>query len=171
MAKTTDIRIEVIETFLQEFKEKVILYVMNLRKEYVEGEGNNWGMESSITGQQKEKLAVWGESYLSYFCKNNWMKLSKWHKMAAEYSDDILIEELEILLNKDIEAKRYSLISKVEKIVGTITDASNLSVGYDGDINGIIIGTDGKCNVSTISAGGYNIQCYHFRCLVKKLKK
>lgn len=79
-------------------------------------------------------------------------------------------QELNDLLDKEEKAKIFDLIRRVTKVVGTITDASGLSVGYqNGELNGIVIGTDGKAEVETIGAGGYNIQIFHYRVLVKKL--
>ena len=75
-------------------------------------------------------------------------------------------------LRKDLDqeaAQKYdNIIERTNTIVGQITDASNLSVGASGDLNGYIIGTNGTAKVTTIGAGGYNIQCYHFRTLIHK---
>lgn len=63
--------------------------------------------------------------------------------------------------------KYDDIVRRTSEIVGTITDASDLSIGLGGDLNGVIQGTAGSATVRTIGAGGYNIQCYHFRCLVR----
>lgn len=76
---------------------------------------------------------------------------------------------LEEVLEKEVYAKRTSLISRVKDTVGEIVDASGLYVADDGEINGVVIGTKGNARVTTISAGGYNIQCFHFRVLVKSV--
>lgn len=76
--------------------------------------------------------------------------------------------------NKDLteEANRkYDfIIERTNAIVGQITDASALKIGAKGDLNGYIIGTKGTAKVQTIGAGGYNIQCYHFRTLINEMK-
>lgn len=89
-------------------------------------------------------------------------------------------QELNDLLDKEEKAKIFDLIGRVTKVVGTIIDASGLSIGYqNGELNGIVIGTDGKAEVETIGAGGYNQhiivnekhgQIFHYRVLVKRLK-
>ena len=73
-------------------------------------------------------------------------------------------------LTDDANAKYDDIIERTNKIVGKITDASHLSVGEKGELNGIIYGTRGKARVETIGAGGYNIQCFHFRTLIHEVK-
>ena len=66
---------------------------------------------------------------------------------------------------------RYNeLVDKVTKYTGEITDVSDLHIGRDGTLNGIVEGQSGKARIETIGAGGYNIQCYHYRCLVHPIK-
>lgn len=77
-------------------------------------------------------------------------------------------------LEKDLEQeanRKYDfIIERTNKIVGTITDASNLKIGAKDDLNGYIIGERGVAKVQTIGAGGYNIQCFHFRTLINPKK-
>lgn len=79
-------------------------------------------------------------------------------------------ELLDKTLDKDVKAKYKDLINRITAVIGTIKDATHLSIGPKGDINGIIIGSEGKANIETIGAGGYNIQCFHFRTLIHKIK-
>lgn len=83
-------------------------------------------------------------------------------------------QEREAWLEKTIEeektAKLVDLIARINSVVGTITDASGLYISGKGDINGIIVGTEGKAKVETITAGGYNIQCLHYRTLIHEYK-
>lgn len=79
--------------------------------------------------------------------------------------------ELNKILDREEKAKIFDLITRVTKVVGTIIDASGLSIGrQNGELNGIVVGTEGKCHVETIGAGGYNIQIYHYRVLVKPIR-
>ena len=73
----------------------------------------------------------------------------------------------DIAIEKD--RKYDDLINRVIAITGPITDASGLYVGLKGDLDGQVVGEKGIAHVQTIGAGGYNIQCYHYRTLVKKI--
>lgn len=78
-------------------------------------------------------------------------------------------EKLQKDLKREVERKYDYIIEKTNEIVGTITDASNLRIDGRANLNGIIIGTDGKAKVETIIASG-PIQRSHFRTLIKPLK-
>lgn len=69
-------------------------------------------------------------------------------------------------LDEEANRKYDFIILRTNAIVGEITNASGLSVGAKGDLNGYIIGKKGRAKVQTIGAGGYNIQCFHFRTLI-----
>ena len=78
-------------------------------------------------------------------------------------------------LNKTIAHEKlnkyYDLCNRITAEVGEIIDASGLSIGNQkGELNGIVKGTEGSARVETISAGGYNIQCFHYRVLVHKIR-
>ena len=72
---------------------------------------------------------------------------------------------------KDLEQEKLrkydDIIERTNDIVGKITDASELRVSPKGNLDGFISGEKGKAKVQTIGAGGYNIQCFHFRTLIK----
>lgn len=96
------------------------------------------------------------------------------YEYLKPYSSERTLEEALARLEHDLvqEANRkYDfIIERTNNIVGTITDASNLEIGDKDDLNGYIIGTKGKAKVQTIGAGGYNIQCFHFRTLINPMK-
>jgi hypothetical protein len=67
--------------------------------------------------------------------------------------------------------RRICFIIKVNAITGDEVTAATLHIDpASGDVNGTIAGKSGTASVRTIGAGGYNIQCYHFRCLVREVK-
>lgn len=71
-------------------------------------------------------------------------------------------------ITEEYNRKYDFIIERTNEIVKVITDASGLKVGAKGDLNGFIIGTGGTAKVQTIGAGGYNIQCFHFRTLINR---
>lgn len=77
---------------------------------------------------------------------------------------------LEKAMEKEKRAKLLDLIGRINSVVGTITDAAGLYISSTGEINGLIVGTEGRAKVETIGAGGYNIQCFHFRTLIHEYK-
>ena len=87
----------------------------------------------------------------------------------GNYSPKDREEKLMKIINREAEAKEKILINRVNKEVGTIVKALNLKVGFNGELNGVIQGENGKCKIETIYAGGYNVQCLHFRVLVHKV--
>lgn len=74
-------------------------------------------------------------------------------------------------IKTEAERKYDFIIERTEAIVTKITDASGLMVGAKGDLNGEIIGTTGTATVKTVGAGGYAIQCFHFRTLIHEKKQ
>lgn len=96
------------------------------------------------------------------------------YEYLRAYTVERTLEEATARLEKDLvqEANRkYDfIIERTNKIVGTITDASNLVIGSKEDLNGYIIGDRGTAKVTTIGAGGYAVQCFHFRTLINPMK-
>lgn len=89
----------------------------------------------------------------------------------VEFRDEVkAFDFLEMALEAEKKAKILDLMTRIEKITGKIVDAEYLKIGPKGDLEGIIIGEKGKAKINTIGAGGYNIQCYHFRTLIHEYK-
>lgn len=94
------------------------------------------------------------------------------YEWLKPYINEPTLDEAMAKFKKDVDKewiRKYDfIIERTNAIVGQITDASNLKIGAKHDLNGFIIGTKGTAKVQTIDAGGYNIQCYHFRTLINK---
>lgn len=73
-------------------------------------------------------------------------------------------------LDRDVAAKYDRIVERATQKVGKVVDASGLYVADTGELNGYVKGETGKkVKITTIGAGGYNIQCFHFRVLVKEV--
>lgn len=167
--KANSRNVTVIIEFLEQWKARVrqfyyaeLLRYIEARKEYraqeKELESKQWSKKISLSDYWKAKRDLriefhtrWGflETYLT----------------RGEMNEEKLAQDLKI----EAEAKYDDIIERTNKYIGEITDASGLSIGEKGDLNGIITGERGKVKVNTIGAGGYNIQCYHFRTLIHKI--
>ena len=76
-------------------------------------------------------------------------------------------KNLNVLLQNELEKKKENLIKRVEAKGGKIIDSVELYLGKDNSLNGYIQCENKKVKVETVFAGGYNIQCLHYRVLVK----
>lgn len=118
--------------------------------------------------EMREHIDHWGRKGYSRIKVKNGE-----YEWLNPYNFESTIEDAVAKLNKDLDKewnRKYDfIIERTNQIVGQITDASNLTVGAKHDLNGYVIGTRGTAKVQTIGAGGYNIQCYHFRTLINKM--
>lgn len=143
----------------------------------------------SYGGQKSAEQVAWEEARAAFRCKcngyyekkeftNRWGKPDYKEEKVRDgeyewmkpYNGESTIEEAMRKVERDLTQewnRKYDfIIERTNKIVGVITDASNLKIGAKHDLNGYIIGTKGNAKVQTIGAGGYNIQCFHFRTLI-----
>ena len=89
--------------------------------------------------------------------------------MDGIYNETERHDWIEGRLEKEKKFKMIDLITRINNEIGEITDASNLEVSNKGNLDGIVVGTKGSIKITTIEAGGFNIQCFHYRTLIKKL--
>lgn len=102
--------------------------------------------------------------------KKEYIQISTFETKSKIIGYEIDENKLVTEVAKEKLNKYIDLVNRVTKLVGKIQDANNLSIGnQNGELNGIIIGTNGRVRIETISAGGYNIQRFHYRVLLKKL--
>lgn len=113
---------------------------------------------------KRDKLNEYKEATKDFNAK--WNFLYSYLDSKKHFDSQKLRKELE----QDKKAKYDDIINRTNKIVGTITDATALRVGEKGELNGVIKGERGTARVETIGAGGYNIQCFHFRTLIHEMK-
>jgi len=103
-------------------------------------------------------------------CEINHLIFTRWCQFYGLTAINICQKtdiDLNKFLDRELAAKRQNLITRITKKAGNIIDATGLYIGSTGEINGVIVGDIKTVTVQTISAGGYAVQCYHFRVLVK----
>lgn len=87
------------------------------------------------------------------------------------YDYSVNTNELAKYLKAEKDRKYQDVVKRITSITGNIVDASGLYIGNkNGEINGIVVGEKAKAKVETISAGGWNIMCFHYRILVHEIK-
>ena len=167
--KANSRNITVIIEFLEQWKDRVSQFYHDslprytvAREEYLEKEkeleAKRWSKEISLSDYWKADRDLRVEFH------NRWYFLET-YLYRGEIEEEKLARDLKV----EADAKYDDIIERTNKYIGEITDASGLEIGYKGDLNGIITGERGKVKVNTIGAGGYNIQCYHFRTLIHKV--
>ena len=188
-------KIEAIEVFLANWKDKARQYYMALkeerglerRREFEINEENlkflkvySFSNRRKYSDEKVEEILASLDEMPKYqkerlHSEITYQKYMQWEGTKTK-SDLAVIErgysdvELDKILDKEVEIRRTKLFTMVEKKAGKIVDATNIHSGVDASINGIVIGEKAKVKVETIYAGGYNIQCLHYRILVKEVK-
>jgi hypothetical protein len=141
---------EVIETFFEQWTAKVMAWYEEKQKEY-------------------EELG-YKAFYDKYHLMSGFPDLSKSSveliKYAPLHDEPHRGRSIESYVRQEMRERKAKLLHKVGDKVGEITELS-LHCGDDGTPNGRVTGTKGSVYISTIIAGGHNIQCLHYRVLVK----
>lgn len=173
---------QVIKDFLQQWKEKAYDWHIHryeayqnfkkkLNKEEEEAKAEIGVQKGFFPNRAQEKaLKELGLDYSSIQARKAHFAGGAVLTMDTYYKEEERLAWLEKTLESERKFKMLDLIHRINGAVGEITDASNLKLGAEGQINGFIIGKDGKAKVETIGAGGYNIQCFHYRTLINTIK-
>ncbi|WP_240421923.1 hypothetical protein [Paenibacillus periandrae] len=151
-------RIEAIEIFLANWREKAEGYYRN---EYTQ-------LKQYVADYEAQSDGKYNRERYTAFKKTMKERFSSVAIDLTQYGRE-WETRLAKILDSEKDNKRKMLILRVTKITGEITDAKALHIGDNGEINGIAVGEKGSARVETISAGGWNIQCFHFRVLVKEV--
>jgi hypothetical protein len=171
----TEVReVEVIETFLAAWKEKAKKFYSDLVEEFlVVDNAENELIEKARRapyGSEEEKQIQFARQQNKLAQHQVLSKTNQTMKDIIRWKRSNAMAYINEQLDREVKAKRKSLITRVKKVVGEINDASGLYVASNGEINGIVVGSLSKAEVRTIFAGGYNIQVLHYRVLVKGLR-
>jgi len=103
-----------------------------------------------------------------------WKEFSKKYKYSDVQFKDKTDEQIH---NSNVQDAKYLILDlyyRVRKFTGEIIDWSGIRAtsGACGMtvLNGYVIGKEGRAEIESILAGGYNIQRLHIRVLVKEFK-
>ena len=108
------------------------------------------------------------KDFADYWEKTYWWSNNFYGKYPTvainmlDYSEKNLHE----IIEKDAEKRKADFLARISKKVGNISEC-NLRMASDCEINGTATGDLGTARVSSILAGGWNIQRLHYRVLVK----
>lgn len=162
-------RIEIIETFLSGWASKAETTYLEILQKGFELD-DKWFAKAREFGSvaDAEKNAEY--KALSTQRAKYWENLPKYLRVFKSKSFKHVAPQIREMIAKDVDSKRSKLYNEVTEKIGLVVDAKGLSVGSDGSINGLIIGETGTARITTITAGGYNIQCLHYRLLIKVIK-
>ena len=143
------------------YKESYAAYTAAKNENYA----RHHGYYRDLTPEEK-KMPKYRYEYRIKIEDGEWEHLGRYFQSTYEES----IAKLQKDLDEEATRKYDFIIERTTAITGKITDASGLRIGAKDDLNGYIIGEKGTAKVQTIGAGGYNIQCFHFRTLINELK-
>lgn len=146
---------EAIVNFIEQWKVEAKRFYTAAHEEYLNIEKQVSSPDGRITGAQNKEYDRLRRAFIE--------KYGKGTTEIVAYS----FYRIDEILEKDAKSRIAKLIAKVEKKAGKIVDARDLYFGSDGTLNGIVVGEKETVRVETILAGGYNIQCLHYRVLVK----
>ena len=166
--KAASRNVETIIEFLNGWKKSVREYYIESVPAFLEAVH-----EKHEKYEEWRKCGLKGREYWDGFRKIDNDFNAKWGWLEDFMVGSTLdVERLDKVLENDANAKYDFIIERTVAKVGKITDASLLRIGKDGRrLNGFIKGEHGTVEVDTIGAGGYNIQRFHFRTLIKKCGK
>lgn len=156
-----DFDIDVVDEFLAQYRVKAEKFI----RESVETNYPEAIEKLEASDRYKEAKYLERQNMMSYL--NNQFGSTvvyMWGWRGSQFED-----KLKAMMDYDVEMKKAVLLGRISEITGKVTDAS-LYIGDDGNINGHVKGEKGSAKVQTILAGGYNIQCLHYRLLVNKQK-
>jgi len=199
---------EVLNIFLENWKQKCIEFYTTLANEYITliaKEHTEYEITKEELDQLKKKkynsrngyyetVNMYNEEVTEKILSGNikeYEKRSVLHEIrhrhietfkSSHFASDIVIiskiidhEEINYtilnnILDEDVKIKKEQFISRIKEVIGEIKDLTGLTISSQGEINGIAKGIKCNAKVETITVGGYNVQCFHYRVLVNTIK-
>lgn len=154
-------------SYVEWMKEQKIAYDEALKDYHVQNKeltdriNNRIALKLSLEEISKLRASV--RSLRETF-KRDWSHVTQFSRYGIDWH-----ESMKKAIHEERLRKYDDLVDRVVKITGEITDAEGLYIDQKLNLNGIIIGKNGKAEVHTIGAGGYNIMRFHYRTLIHEL--
>lgn len=170
-------KISVIWDFLEDWRKKVHNYIVDEVKVYQTLKENFYDAQDKYLCEKlgdnyNTRDNYWKIcSYKTTFFRLYYLDISPLCKEVYTHNGNYDDVKLNRLLDAEVKRRYQDFIKRISEKCGKIIDATNLRMGPKGTIDGVVLGTKAKVKVETIGAGGYNIQCFHYRILVNKLSK
>ena len=168
--------IKIFKDFFENWKQEIIDWIIPKVNLYYELNKKSCELHNSRNlligpGKEFETKEEWSEAYKKLCAEERSVRNIPWVKTALDkgFRNESRRGDFDKYLNNYMNDRYDELVDKVTEKVGNITNVDMLKVGYDGSLNGIIVGDQGRAKVETIVAEG-PIQCRHYRVLVHKLK-
>ena len=168
--------IKIFKDFFENWKQEIIDWIIPKVNLYYDLNKKCCDLHNSRNlligpGKEFETKEEWSEAYKNLCAEERSVRNIPWVKIALDkgFRNETRRGDFDKYLNNYMNDRYDELVDKVTEKVGNITNVDMLKVGYDGSLNGIIVGDQGRAKVETIVAEG-PIQCRHYRVLVHKLK-
>lgn len=154
------------------------LEAFNTLPEYAESRERRQRIYGAEAPRDYDLVNVWPRQPMDTFLKERHLDYKSIKERLKARSDAVILKMCEFhdegerkawldkVLEEEKKAKLIDLFNRVSGICGPIIDATALRVDVSGDLGGQVVGEKGVVSIQTIGAGGYNIQCYHYRTLI-----
>ena len=162
--KEHEARLNFLDTFASFINEWTIRFTNIEEEEFNTRKAANNAMWDELEAAGISNYSLYERTDIAKTYKEKYGKEVICSRIEHEFDREQAMANMKNCVTYEVLAMRY----RVVEYVGTPT-----AIQYDnwsnGGLEGVVIGTDGKCYLRSIFAGGYNIQCLHIRMIVTKL--
>lgn len=110
-----------------------------------------------------------------YYGESIEKRVENYSKYFVIYCQKVIQAERNRNIQKEadtyFEVEKCRFIDEIVQNCAEVKSVEDIKIGLDGSINGIIHASNGTFNLRSIGAGGYNIQCFHYRVIITKIGK
>lgn len=121
-------------------------------------------LKKDIAWHKELKADFAEKGYKAYIEMLNKKKITKAELAFAQMSEEDALKTF----HQDLEVRYQRLVMKIEETVGKVVEIS-LRRNPNSSFDGTVTGDQGSATITTVIAGGFNIQRAHYRTLTKKV--